>query len=234
MPVKIFGMVLAILGLWWILQEKKVDDFSKVTVAGYYEQEVEANEAILSLMVSEYYAESLDPRVRPENYRTRAVLLSELEVAALQALRNAGVSEDMILATENGMHYHEAGKDGLSYKTYRITLKNLSMVDSVLASLSGPSIKNFSLVQLKNSQMDELRLAATNAALNNAKVKAAAMIKGHAKLGKLVTVREAGVSNPVFYKREHAMLMAADETPATPNYEKVKITANVEATFLLK
>lgn len=228
----------------------------QIAVAGESSMEIEPDEIVLSLRLSEYYAEERNGANDPALYRTLGPSISEIETAALQALQEAGLAADAVTLQEAGMQtpYYGANapKRPLAYRDYLISTAGFAETDKILAVKMPYKTANFAIQELKNAQLDSYKLQNKQQALANARVKANALAEGYGKVAGLVFASEGesritsrqGLDDSYAAPKARAAAFnaaaisdeAAAGAQAKPNValRKISISSRVDAVFAVK
>ncbi|MGL4524352.1 MAG: SIMPL domain-containing protein [Spirochaetia bacterium] len=223
----------------------------RISVEGRHEEEITPDKVVMNLELSEYWREELIPGTFYNDYRNRGPGINEIEKNARQILSDAGMPPDAMTIIDTGTRYRDnSGRDLLTYRRYHVALSNLSLIQPIIESLKGPEVKNFSIHELTHSDIDGLKNQASKSALDNALLKARTIVRGHAEVGKLLILQEGDINihMPILNRTTRniaatpmLMSMAASPDQASGenvfdelNYNKIKVSAVVQASFKLK
>ncbi|UJP04876.1 MAG: SIMPL domain-containing protein [Nitrosomonas sp.] len=202
-----------------------------IAVQGESKVELEPNRAILSLEVMQTSAALEDAR--------QGVSAALRSVAAL--LNKHGISDTNIEKTQiwQGPNY-QWERDRQVIKGYnariqlRVTLDDLEQMAKLADSLSAITQVTFHHTAFTRSDEVQLQVEQRKLALLDARQKAEAMVAVYnERLGRVLTIRESGISHPVAYRRMEAKAMSAamDAAPEPASWAKVTVGANVQVEF---
>jgi len=212
-------------------------DTRSILVTGSHTMEVEPDEIMLNVTISEYYEEEFDQGTRYEDYKTRHPL-DDIEKQFDQALKDAKIKDDQITVQNTGNGWRPWGKEALQSKQYQISLPDFDCVTKLQKLLRFKGVQSFQVGELKHSKKDELREEIRTQALINAREKAEKMAAALGqKIGAPITIVEV-VSTYGYqpYRNMRSMEFAsADNGGGNDNYgnnfKKLKIEEKVEVRF---
>lgn len=207
-----------------------------IDVTGKYETEVEPDEFILSLTISEYWEEEFKKKADEKDYRTK-VHIAKIENDLLQALYKAGVKKDQVKVQGMGNWWRQTGKDFLISKQLEIKLNDFSIVNKVAQLADTKGFKNMYIREMTHSRIDEIEKEARINALQNAKDKATYLLESIGeKPGKVISVSETQDNRWLMQYGDQMMMktagvMAESQMESVDELKKIKISSQISARF---
>ena len=204
----------------------------KIEVTGSAEIEITPDEIYLDIALREY-----------KNKNTK-VDMNALEIQLQKAVKDAGISSgDLTIANVFGTNYEQWTKkkkdpDFMARKQYRLKLKNLDKVNSILGAVDEEGIESVNISSYTHSKMEDYRKQVKTKALQAAKAKATYMLEAIGdNIGGVLEVQEINTDSysdvqPVAFS--NARLMAADAVADPSAFKKIKVRAEVRAVFFIK
>lgn len=213
-------------------QNKNFLDQPYVEVSGSADTLVTPNQIFIRINISEK-----DSRDK--------VSIEQSEAQMVTALRSLGIDTEKDLTTEdissNFKNYFLRGQEVLKSKQYMLKVKDAVTATNVFIKLEQIGIANTEVDHVDHSDIDMIRNMMRSKAILNAKVRALALTKPLGQnLGPAIHILDVENYNNDYRAangiRVRGMLAKVAETPELPkiDFEKIKISTNVNAIFLLK
>lgn len=227
-------LLLVIPGSAFAQEPGRQDHFIEVT--GTAEFEIEPNEIYVTVRLKEF-----------EEARQK-VLLEKLDKDFLNAIDAAGISRGQVTLADAGVQLGRLRwrqKDAFREKTYQVRLTSATQLEAFIDKVESVKIDFADVTRLSHSDLQKLKLELKVKALQAAKTKAEALLKGiGSELGKPVTVREielepylpAANMRYETLSRANTVLRSFDSNDAEPEigFKKIKLQAQVSAQFEIK
>lgn len=219
---------------WAQVQETfKGEHFIEVT--GTAETEFAPNEITFLIVLREF----------EEN--KNKVQLEKLDQDFLKALQSAGIDKKRLTLADAGSRLSRVtkrDKDAFREKTYQLILNSAAEVEKFVEKLEPVQVGNLILTRVHHTDYEKLKLDTKIKALQAAKSKADALLKGiGSEAGKPLMVREwdhgpvqpYDVNANVRMMKNMQMEDAAMDAPeSTTEFRKIKLMAQVTAQFEIK
>lgn len=174
------------------------------------------------------------------------VSIEELEQKMVNGLKELGLNPEKDLQTadiaSNFKYYLLKSKDIIKTKAYMLKVKDAVMATRVFMKLEDLGISNTSVDRVEYSDMENLKNIMRAKAIENAKARAVALTKPiNQTVGTAIHITDIeNFPQPLEGKvagiqiRGYASIQnGATELPKI-DFEKIKVSANVNATFILK
>ena len=205
-----------------------------IEVNGVAQLEVEPNE--ITVMV----------RLREFEENRQKVSLEKLDQDFLNALKNAGIDKKRLELSDVGSQLSKLrrkDKDAFRDKTYQIKLTSAVELEKFLEKIEPVKVDQADIVKIHHTELEKMRLDLKIKALQAAKTKAEALLKGiGGEIGKILMVREWEEQQP--YQPVYNMRMAntveqykLEENPAAEEsigFKKIQLRSQVTAQFEIK
>ncbi|HEU5053967.1 MAG TPA: SIMPL domain-containing protein [Hanamia sp.] len=171
--------------------------------------------------------------------------VEELERKMYDAIKSLGIDVDKNLTTSdissNFKNYFLKGKEVLKSKDYMLKVKDAVTATKVFMKLEDLGISNSSIDHVDYSKKEEMKNIMRTRAMVNAKTRAEALTEPlHQKVGRAIYIsdNENYVIHPMM-KETTARFDVSGYTPgAAPlpeiNFEKIEISSNINAKFILE
>jgi hypothetical protein len=128
---------------------------------------IEINPEKIDLLIVYRYSDNLK-----DNQKTLQQEIKLYEVLSLFEIQKKDLVLDNLTATGWGGLYKVENNSVTISKSYRLTISNLNIIDSLIYKLIKTGADNVTIVNLENSKLEEYKQVAINKALENAKLKA--------------------------------------------------------------
>ena len=128
---------------------------------------IEINPEKIDLLIVYRYSDNLK-----DNQKTLQQETKLYEVLSLFEIQKKDLVLDNLTATGWGGVYKVENNSVSISKSYRLTISNLNIIDSLIYKLIKTGADNVTIVNLENSKLEEYKQVAINKALENAKLKA--------------------------------------------------------------
>ena len=216
-------------------QTKNFLDQPYMEVAGNADTLVTPNEIYLKIIISE----------KDTKDRTS---VEELELKMYNALKALGVDVDKNLTTSdmasNFKFYFLKSKDVMKSKQYILRVGDAMTVSKVLIELENLGISNTSIDRVDHSDLEKIKNQMRSKAIENAKTRAISLTKPlNQTVGAAIHIADNEVYNTTNQLRgrlEEVVVVGygiknknTQELPKI-EFEKIKVTANISAKFVLK
>lgn len=214
-------------------QTKNFIDQPYIEVSGNADTLITPNEIYIRIVLSEK-----DTRDR--------VPIEELEQKMVAALKGLGVDTEKDLTTSDMTSsfksYLLKGKDVIKTKHYTLKVANAVTASSVFINLEEMDISNTSIERVNHSDLDNLRNAMRTKAIIDAKVRAMALTKPlNQSVGPAIHIVDAeNVSQQLqgrvagIQVRGYSTMQKIDTELPKIEFEKIRVSANINARFTLK
>jgi len=214
-------------------QMKSFIDEPYVEVAGNADTLVTPNEIYIQIEISE----------KDTKNKTS---VEELERNMFDALKAMGIDVEKNLTTSdissNFKNYFLKGKEVLKSKEYMLKVKDAVTASKVFIKLEDLGISNSNIDHVDYSQMEAMKNIMRTKAIENAKARALALTEPlHQQVGPAIFIsdNESYVMHPMMEAKVAGLQIRADANAADQqlpqiDFEKIKISANINAKFILK
>lgn len=214
-------------------QTKNFIDQPYIEVSGNADTLITPNEIYIRIVLSEK-----DTRDR--------VPIEELEQKMVAALKGLGVDTEKDLTTSDMTSsfksYLLKGKDVIKTKHYTLKVANAVTASSVFINLEEMDISNTSIERVNHSDLDNLRNAMRTKAIIDAKVRAMVLTKPlNQSVGPAIHIVDAeNVSQQLqgrvagIQVRGYSTMQKIDTELPKIEFEKIRVSANINARFTLK
>ena len=214
-------------------QNKNFIDQPYIEVNGSADTLVTPNEIFIRILLSEK-----DTRDR--------VSIEELEQKMVATLKGLGLDTDKDLTTSdmtsNFKYYLLKSKDVIKTKLYTLKVTDAITASKVFIKLEEIGISNTSIDRVDHSDLDNLKNKMRTKAIIDAKERAVALTKPlNQNVGSAIHIVDAENINQQLQGRVAGIQIRGlsslqDNFGELPKieFEKIKITANINATFILK
>lgn len=231
------SLTLSAFAFWLVLfasaQTKNFIDQPYIEVSGNADTLITPNEIYIRIVLSEK-----DTRDR--------VPIEELEQKMVAALKGVGVDTEKDLTTSDMTSsfksYLLKGKDVIKTKHYTLKVANAVTASSVFINLEEMDVSNTSIERVNHSDLDNLRNAMRTKAIIDAKVRAMALTKPlNQSVGPAIHIVDAeNVSQQLqgrvagIQVRGYSTMQKIDTELPKIEFEKIRVSANINARFTLK
>jgi len=214
-------------------QMKSFIDEPYVEVAGNADTLVTPNEIYIQIEISE----------KDTKNKTS---VEELERKMFDALKAMGIDVEKNLTTSdissNFKNYFLKGKEVLKSKEYMLKVKDAVTASKVFIKLEDLGISNSNIDHVDYSQMEAMKNIMRTKAIENAKARALALTEPlHQQVGPAIFIsdNESYIMHPMMEGKVAGLQIRADANAADQqlpqiDFEKIKISANINAKFILK
>lgn len=214
-------------------QTKNFIDQPYIEVSGNADTLITPNEIYIRIVLSEK-----DTRDR--------VPIEELEQKMVAALKGLGVDTEKDLTTSDMTSsfksYLLKGKDVIKTKHYTLKVANAVTASRVFIKLEEMDVSNTSIERVNHSDLDNLRNAMRTKAIIDAKVRAMALTKPlNQSVGPAIHIVDAeNVSQQLqgrvagIQVRGYSTMQKIDTELPKIEFEKIRVSANINARFTLK
>ena len=214
-------------------QTKNFIDQPYIEVSGNADTLITPNEIYIRIVLSEK-----DTRDR--------VPIEELEQKMVAALKGVGVDTEKDLTTSDMTSsfksYLLKGKDVIKTKHYTLKVANAVTASRVFIKLEEMDVSNTSIERVNHSDLDNLRNAMRTKAIIDAKVRAMALTKPlNQSVGPAIHIVDAeNVSQQLqgrvagIQVRGYSTMQKIDTELPKIEFEKIRVSANINARFTLK
>lgn len=214
-------------------QMKDFIDQPYIEVAGNADTSVTPNEIYIQIEISE----------KDTKNRTS---VEELERNMFNALKAMGIDVEKNLTTSdissNFKNYFLRGKEVLKSKQYMLKVKDAVTASKVFMKLEDLGISNSSIDHVDYSDMEKIRNLMRTRAIENAKTRALALTKPlNQEVGPAIYIsdNESYIMHPMMQAKLAGIQIrgeanASDQELPQIDFEKIKISANINAKFILK
>lgn len=215
-------------------QSKNFIDQPYIEVSGSADTLVTPNEIFIRISLSER-----DTRDK--------VSLEELERKLVSALKGLGLDTEKDLTTadinSNFRHFLLKSKDVIKAKTYMLKVRDAVTASKVFIKMEELGISNTFVDRVDHSEIDAIRNMMRASAITNAKARATALTKPlNQTVGQAIYIADVENYNGQAQGRIAGVVIRGaasvqnDANLNLPNidFEKIKVTANINAKFILK
>ncbi len=214
-------------------QTKNFIDQAYIEVSGNADTLVTPNEIYIRIVLSEK-----DTRDR--------VTIEELEVKMVEALKGLGLDTEKDLTTSditsNFKFYLLKSKDVIKTKVYTLKVTDAVMATKVFMKLEELDISNTSIDRVEHSEFEHLKNVMRTKAIVDAKTRALALTKPlNQTVGSAIHVVDTDNMNQQLQGRVGGVLIRGISTmrknyeePPKIEFEKIRVTASVNAKFILR
>lgn len=213
-------------------QEQKPSEHF-IEVNGTAELEVTPNEIYLTIRLKEF-----------EEGRVKTTL-ETIDKSFLNALKEAGIDTKNLELADAGLLLggRRRDRDVFRQKTYQLKLSGAAEVEKFLSKIEDVKVDFVDIVRISHSELEKIELDLKIKALQAAKVKADALLKGvGAELGKAIKVYEIeiystdvllrGKMNPKMKFEVNRVVVSEPESAL--EFRKFKLQAKISAQFEIK
>lgn len=228
----IFSFMLMISYVFAIAQSKNFIDQPNIEVTGKYDTLITPNEIYLKIIISEK-----DNRGKVSVEQQEKNMIEVLKKLDINTEKDLSVSD----MSSNFKFYVLKKTDIFTSKEYSLKVKDAKILSRVFVALEAIGISNTSIEKVAHSDFDAIVLEAKSKAVENAKQKAWILVKPlNQSIGNAIHITD--YENNYMPYRADAMVLkvrglntASEEAaPANIDFEKIKISASVNVTFILK
>lgn len=215
-------------------QSKNFIDQPYIEVSGSADTLVTPNEIFIRIQLSEK-----DSKDR--------VSIEELEQKMVNALKGLGlnIEKDLTTAdmTSNFKFYLLKNKDVLKTKIYILKVREANTATQVFVKLEELDISNTSIEKVEHSDLENIKNDMRASAIANAKARAMALTKPLGQtIGTAIHIADVENYNQQLQGRlagiqvRGVSTLQADTNKEVPkiDFEKIRVTANINAKFILK
>ncbi|MFN8357931.1 MAG: SIMPL domain-containing protein [Spirosomataceae bacterium] len=214
------------------------EPIKKIEVTGTAELEVVPDELYFNISLKEYYQD--------EKNQKNKVTIDLLEKQLVDAVREAGLAKEDLSVGGVGGYRNWFGRKKpqtfLENKQYVLKVSNLYKIDGILSKVDEKGIEYANIGRVDHSKKTELRKQVKINALKAAKEKATYLLESIGeKVGDVLEIKELEDN---FYMPSYPMMAqsnmrmasmdAAPVGDSSLEYQKIKITYRMEATFRIK
>jgi uncharacterized protein YggE len=169
--------------------------------------------------------------------------VEELERKMFDALKAMGIDVEKNLTTSdlssNFKTYFLKSKDIMKSKDYMLKVKDAVTATKVFIKLEDLGISNSSIDHVDYSKMEEMKNIMRTKAIENAKLRAIALTKPLQQgIGPAIFISDNEVYpiRPLAREAKLNLYQASDSAEALPqiDFEKIEVSSNVNAKFILK
>lgn len=169
--------------------------------------------------------------------------VEELERKMYDAIKSLGIDVDKNLTTSdissNFKNYFLRGKEVLKSKDYLLKVKDAVTATKVFMKLEDLGISNSSIDHVDYSKKEEMKNLMRTRAMVNAKTRAEALTEPlHQKVGRAIYIsdNENYVVHPMMKEAVARFDVSANTAAPLPeiNFEKIEISSNINAKFILE
>jgi hypothetical protein len=170
--------------------------------------------------------------------------VEELERNMFNALKGMGIDVEKNLTTSdissNFKNYFLRGKNVVKSKEYMLKVKDAVTATQVFIKLEDLGISNSSIDHVDYSEMEGMKNLMRSKAIENAKARALALTKPlHQEIGPAIYISDNEVYPIRPLARQSGIMLYeakanADQELPKIDFEKIEISANVNAKFILK
>ncbi|MEM8887175.1 MAG: SIMPL domain-containing protein [Bacteroidota bacterium] len=205
-----------------------------IEVTGSAEIEIEPDEIVFVIGISEYWKEEFKKKADVEDYRTK-VGIQEVEKSLIENLKALGISEEDLRIAHAGNFYRQRGKAFLIKKSIEIHFSDFDEVNKLFYNLNIRGIEFMRIDELRNSNIQEYRKQAKIEALKAAMEKAAYLLEGLGKeLGEVISIIEIEndywTPEPVISNR----VFDSASLGGISNLSKIKLSYSIKTKFEIK
>lgn len=214
-------------------QAKNFIDQPYVEVVGVADTLVTPNEIFLKIVISE--------KDTKDKYS-----VEEMESKMIASLQELRINTEKELTTSdmlsNYKSYFLKGKEVVKSKEYILKVKDAATVARVFAQLESIGLSNTTIDRVNHSEKENIQNLCRTAAVKDAKRKAIALTKPLGQtIGLAIYISDQRMGFDAFEGRMagvvamgYALKSKSNYEPAKIEFEKVKISANVNVYFILK
>ncbi len=214
-------------------QMKTFIDQPYIEVAGNADTMVTPNEIYISIEISE----------KDTKNKTS---VEELERNMFDALKAMGIDVEKNLTTSdissNFKNYFLRGKEVLKSKNYMLKVKDAVTASKVFIKLEDLGISNSTIDHVDYSEMEAMKNLMRTKAIENAKARALALTEPlHQQVGPAIYIsdNENYIVHPMMEAKTAGIqirgnLNASDQELPQIDFEKIKVSADINAKFILK
>jgi uncharacterized protein len=230
---KLFLTAFILMSFSLLAQENfKGEHFIEVT--GSAETEIAPNEITLFIRLREF----------EEN--KNKVQLEKLDQDFLKALQNAGIDKKKLTLADAGSKLNRVTKrDKVTFreKSYQLVLNSAAEVEKFLEKLEPVEVSDLMITRVHHTDYEKIRLDVKIKALQAAKAKADALLKGiGSEVGKPLMVREWENDPQPYDMTSNVRMMKMEQQqdggmiPQEPGteFKKIRLRAQVTAQFEIK
>jgi uncharacterized protein YggE len=169
--------------------------------------------------------------------------VEELERKMYDAIKSLGIDVDKNLTTSdissNFKNYFLRGKEVLKSKDYMLKVKDAVTATKVFMTLEDLGISNSLIDHVDYSKKEEMKNIMRTRAMVNAKTRAEALTEPlHQKVGRAIYIsdNENYVIHPMMKETTARFDVSANTAAPLPeiNFEKIEISSNINAKFILE
>ncbi|MGN6603530.1 MAG: SIMPL domain-containing protein [Ginsengibacter sp.] len=169
--------------------------------------------------------------------------VEELERKMYDAIKSLGIDVDKNLTTSdissNFKNYFLRGKEVLKSKDYLLKVKDAVTATKVFMKLEDLGISNSSIDHVDYSKKEEMKNIMRTRAMVNAKTRAEALTEPlHQKVGRAIYIsdNENYIVHPMMKETAARFDVSANTAAPLPeiNFEKIEISSNINAKFILE
>ena len=211
--------------------QEKFSDKKKIEVYGSAEMEVVPDELYFNITLKEYKEAG------------KKIELNKLESQLAQAVQKARIAKENF-QVENISGYNwdwkkKRSDEFLASKRFRLKVKDLKMMNDLLASLDDKGINHVNVTQYDHSQMEKFENELKLQALQNAKKKAQALLEGiDEELGGVLEIQEIRGGAPEIYypsaRSSLALAKAESDYQSDVEFKSIQLASEIRAVFEIR
>ncbi len=217
-------------------QNMKPSELHTIEVTGSAEINIDPDEIILVIEISEYWKEEFISPNNPRKFKTK-IPIQNIEKDLIKKLNQFGIKNEQILVNDIGNYWRNQGLEFLITKEYEISITNFSILDSLIGLLDKKGIQSLRIAELKNKNITDLRKQVKVNALKAAKDKADYLLQSVGKTcGDFVTIIEiedTDYPDIIYSKRKSISNAYLDESSniQPQNYKKIYLRYRMKVLF---
>lgn len=218
-------------------QNVEKEPVRKIEVTGTSEVEVDPDEFYIGITLREFF--------KDEKNQKDKVTIDVIEKQLIESVKNACIAkEDLTIGGVNGYQTYSPKKKPAQFlesKQYILKLSKLYNLDVILSKVDSRAVNNTYLNRVEYSKKDQIKKEVKIKALLDAREKAKYLVEAlGGKLGDVLLIQEIeeGYAAPIMYRAPMAAMakteMAADVAPSDLEYQKIKISYKMQASFRIQ
>ncbi len=222
-----------------IAQEKaqeKQQVMRTIEVTGESKRSVDPDEITYTISIEEYWKEEFEGK-KYEDYRTK-IDIEGIERSLISELKALGIEMNQITLKQAGNNWRQRGKDFLVSKTIDVKLTSFATANEISNAIQTRGVRNMSVTDLKNKDLESIKLQVKAEALKAAKAKAVLLAAAlDKKVKDVITIVEIDQyanaiprPQPMAYARSASMESDAGGA-AYENFKKLETKAAVRVVF---
>ena len=222
-------LVLSLFATMAVSQEKLADK-KKIEVYGSAQMEIVPDELYFSITLKEYKEGG------------KKIDLNKLESQLARAVQKAGIAkENFQVENISGYNWNwrkRKSDEFLASKRFRLKVKDLKMMNDLLAGLDDKGINNVNVTQYDHSQMEKFRNDLKLKALQNAKRKARVLLEGiDEELGGVLEIQEIHSTGGGYYpaaRSKLALSAVESDYQSDVDFKTIELQSEIRAVFEIK